>query len=201
MLFTRDHSGSATEGRLADSISDSASGHTRRLDVGREGSLPTQPCPPSWRREGPVWFRERSMSEERHAPLWAHHRAPWRSVWAVLAADAHVMYQAPKHRPVPDLPLLPCQWGLAFHPLGIRVLLRTDAGTLKSLYVRRRGGELALYRPLEVFDALFAVFANLRTPGDVLFFTERFGPLTRDGEDARYQAPHLRRRGASPIAA
>jgi Phage integrase family len=98
--------------------------------------------------------------------------------------DAHVMYHAPKHRPVPDLPLLPGQWGLAFHPLGIRVLLRTDAGTLKSLYVRRPGGELALYRPLEVFDALFAIFANLRTPGDVLFFIERFGPLTRDGLEA-----------------
>ncbi len=98
--------------------------------------------------------------------------------------DAHVVYHAPKHRPLPNLPALPGQWGLAYVPFGIRVLLGSEGARAKPLHIYRRGGELDRYRPLDAFDSLFAMFAKLRTSDDVLDFVERFGPLTRDGLDA-----------------
>jgi hypothetical protein len=91
----------------------------------------------------------------------------------------HIAYHAPK-RP-PDLPALLGQWGLAYTPLGIRVL---TGGRAKPLYVRRRGGNLESYRPLGAFGSLFEIFAGLRTEDDVACFVERFGPLTTDGLDA-----------------
>jgi hypothetical protein len=94
---------------------------------------------------------------------------------------AQVAYQAPTHRRLPDLPVLPGQWGLAYTPLGIRVL---HGGNANPLHVRRRGSELEPYRPLEAFDSLFEIFARIRTEGDVLHFVERYGPLTKDGLDA-----------------
>src|SRR5260370_1643041 len=93
-----------------------------------------------------------------------------------------VAYQAPKHRGLPDLPVLSGQLGLAYTPLGVRVL---HGGNANPLHVRRRGGALAPYRPLYVYDSLFKIFAKVRTEDDVLHFVEKFGPLTRDGLDAR----------------
>ena len=95
---------------------------------------------------------------------------------------AHVAYHAPKHRPARRLPVLRGQWGLAYTPLGIRVL---HGGDPKPLHIRRQGGDLVPYRPLDVFDSLFEIFARLRTDDDVLYFVERFGPLTPDGLDAQ----------------
>jgi hypothetical protein len=101
---------------------------------------------------------------------------------APVAMETHAAYQAPKHRPLPDLLVLPGQWGLAYTPLGIRVL---HGGSANPLHVRRRGDVLAPYRPLDVFGSLFEIFAKVRTEDDVLHFVERFGPLTRDGLDAQ----------------
>ena len=94
----------------------------------------------------------------------------------------HVVYHAPTHRRLPNLPVLRGQWGLAYTPLGIRVL---HGGNAKPLHVCRQGGDLTPYRPLDVFDSLFESFAKLRTEDDVLYFVERFGPLTRDGLDTQ----------------
>src|ERR1700732_2271441 len=103
---------------------------------------------------------------------WWRDRAGYRS--GPTEVSAGVVYGAPRHRPLPrDLPPLPGQWGLAYHPLGIRVLLSPDAGRPKPLYVRRCGGALDPYRPLEAFESLFAMFAKLRTPDDVLHFVEK----------------------------
>jgi hypothetical protein len=99
-----------------------------------------------------------------------------------VAMGTHVAYQAPKHRRLPDLPMLPEQWGLAYTPLGIRVL---HGGNANPLHVRRRGDVLAPYHPLDVFGSLFEIFARIRTEDDVLHFVEKFGPLTRDGLDAQ----------------
>jgi hypothetical protein len=89
-----------------------------------------------------------------------------------------VAYHAPAHRRLPNLPALSGQWGLAYVPLGIKVL----AGEA-PLRVRRRGGGLASYRPLDFIESLFSKFGELFTPTDVLNFIERFGPLTADGRD------------------
>jgi hypothetical protein len=48
-------------------------------------------------------------------------------------------------------------------------------------YVRRRKGTLEPYRPLEAYGSLFAEFAGVQTPQDVLTFIRQFGPLTAAG--------------------
>jgi hypothetical protein len=45
-----------------------------------------------------------------------------------------------------------------------------------------RGGQSIAYKPLEL-DELYARFAAVHTPEDVLEFIRRFGPLTRFGSD------------------
>jgi hypothetical protein len=52
----------------------------------------------------------------------------------------------------------------------------------RELGVRRKGGQLRVYRPLAEVDTLYLIFAALRTSEDVLNFVERFGSLTRYGE-------------------
>jgi hypothetical protein len=49
--------------------------------------------------------------------------------------------------------------------------------------VRRKGGQLRVYRPLAEVDTLYLIFATLRTSEDVLNFVKRFGSLTRYGEN------------------
>ena len=49
----------------------------------------------------------------------------------------------------------------------------------------RRGGALQSYRPLDLYEKLFHQFAALKSPGDVLAFIEKFGPLTKDGLDPK----------------
>ena len=45
-----------------------------------------------------------------------------------------------------------------------------------------KGGSQKPYRPLDEFPALLRVFASIqRTPGGVLDFIEKFGPLTHNG--------------------
>jgi hypothetical protein len=98
-------------------------------------------------------------------------------------ANPNVIYHPPKHRPLHDLPVVPGQWGLAYHPFGIRVLHGLNHDHLSLLHVYREGGKLVPYRPLDVFASLYAEFARIRTADDVLYFVERYGPLTRDGLD------------------
>jgi hypothetical protein len=107
------------------------------------------------------WWRDRSGYELEPAEI-----------------SGPVVYHAPAHRRLPKLPALRGQWGLAYVPLGIRVLAGEE-----PLRVRRRGGELIPYRPLDVFESLFSIFAELFTADDVLHFVEKFGPLTADGLD------------------
>ena len=99
--------------------------------------------------------------------------------------DPNLIYHPPKHRKLPDLPVLRGQWGLAYHPWGIRVLRGLARNQLYPLHVHRKGGELGPYRPLDFFGSLYAEFAKVRAADDVLYFVERFGPLTRDGLDTR----------------
>jgi hypothetical protein len=71
-------------------------------------------------------------------------------------------------------------WGLVYHPYGITVLGPSE----RPLHVGRDSfnpGELQPYRPLDCFKALYAEFAKITTPEDVLHFVERFGPLTKEG--------------------
>jgi hypothetical protein len=95
----------------------------------------------------------------------------------------NVIYHSPRHRPLRDLPVLPGQWGLAYHPIGIRVLHGLDHDHLTPLHVYREGGTLSPYRPLDLFGSLYAEFSKIRSADDVLYFIERFGPLTIDGLD------------------
>jgi hypothetical protein len=97
--------------------------------------------------------------------------------------DPNVIYHPPKHGPLHDLPVLPGQWGLAYHPFGIRVLHGLDHNHLNPLLVYREGGKLSPYRPLDHFGSLYAEFAKVRIADDVLYFVERYGPLTNDGLD------------------
>ena len=99
--------------------------------------------------------------------------------------DPDVTYHPPKHRPLHDLRVKPGQWGLAYHPFGIRVLHGLDHNHLTPLHVHRKGGRLSPYRPLDHFGSLYAEFAKLRSADDVLYFVERYGPLTKDGLDTR----------------
>jgi hypothetical protein len=93
----------------------------------------------------------------------------------------NVVYHAPQNRPLRDLPALPGQWGLAYHPFGIRVLRGLNQPN--PLHVYREGGTLSLYRPLDLLSSIYAEFSKVRSADDVLYFIERFGPLTRDGLD------------------
>jgi hypothetical protein len=95
--------------------------------------------------------------------------------------DPNVIYHPPKHRRLPDLPMLPGQYGLAYHPFGIRVLHGLNGRN--PLHVYRKGRKLAPYRPLDLFDWLYAEFAKIHAADDVLHFVERYGPLTKDGLD------------------
>jgi hypothetical protein len=112
-------------------------------------------------------------------------RDPRRRGYQLRAKNAdQVEYHPPLSRP--NLPKLPGQWGLAYHPYGIRVLRAPDH---TPLYVVRVGdgkpNELQAYRPLDCYESLYAEFARVNSPEDVLDFIERFGPLTREGLDAR----------------
>lgn len=100
-----------------------------------------------------------------------------------MKLGGQIAYHVPKHGLSPTLPVLPGQWGLAYVPIGIRVLHGPSGESERPLYVRRGGGTLDAYRPLEAFESLFSRFAELRSPEDVLSFVERFGPLTGDGLD------------------
>jgi hypothetical protein len=97
--------------------------------------------------------------------------------------DPDVIYHPPNRSPLHDLPVLPGQWGLAYHPFGIRVLSSADRDRVNPLLVCRKGGELSPYRPLDHFGSLYAKFAKLRSADDVLYFVEGYGPLTKDGLD------------------
>jgi len=121
------------------------------------------------------------MSELHIDFEWSRDPAGYRM--AEMKVHPPVLYHPPKHRPLLDLPAFPGQWGLAYHPVGIRALRDPHHKNPKPLHVYRRGDKLASYRPLEVFDSLYAKFAKVYTADDVLFFIERFGPLTRDGFD------------------
>jgi hypothetical protein len=100
-------------------------------------------------------------------------------------ASLQVTYHAPGKRPLPTLPALRGQWGLAYHPLGIDVLSGSRGEGCERHYVRLHGGKLTAYRPLDAFRTLFILFAHLYTPEDVLDFVRRFGPLTHAGLNPR----------------
>ena len=53
--------------------------------------------------------------------------------------DPNLIYHPPKHRKLPDLPVLRGQWGLAYHPWGIRVLRGLARNQLYPLHVHRKG--------------------------------------------------------------
>lgn len=98
----------------------------------------------------------------------------------VVGDDARpVAYHAPLNPP--DLAPLPENWGLVYHPFGIRVL---DIAAYTPPYVVRAGAEaLQIYRPLDLFASLYTQFAAIQTADEVLHFIEKFGPLTLDGLD------------------
>jgi hypothetical protein len=58
------------------------------------------------------------------------------------------------------------------------------------------GGKRIPYRPLDQFDALYPVFADLKTPNDLLRFINTFGPLTSIasgwGEDVSFSLNQAR---------
>jgi hypothetical protein len=92
-----------------------------------------------------------------------------------------VEFQPPARRR--ELPKLPGQWGLVYVPFGIRVL--TDPAYTPLYVVADPEQDLVQsYRPLDRFGSLYAQFASITTPQDVLSFVEKFGPLTKDGLDA-----------------
>jgi hypothetical protein len=68
-------------------------------------------------------------------------------------------------------------------PLGVLQAIDYKGDpSAKPIVVRRKGGQLRVYRPLAEVDTLYLIFAALRTSEDVLNFVERFGSLTRFGE-------------------
>src|SRR5262245_28705191 len=63
---------------------------------------------------------------------------------------------------------------------GYDLLPQTSRGPARIV---GKGGSPKPYRPLEKFPTLLRVFANIqKTPGGVLDFVEKFGPLTHDGK-------------------
>ena len=94
-------------------------------------------------------------------------------------------WRDPKRYRVVDVPLP--KGRLVPIPLGFRV--RPDAWERargSAQLIRRRGGELEPYRPVDRWPDLFKVFASIATtPEGVLDFIERYGPLTQAGLDPR----------------
>jgi hypothetical protein len=55
---------------------------------------------------------------------------------------------------------------------------------MRSPVIKREGGRLAEYEPLDKFPLLFTQFASIpKNAEGVLEFTQKFGPLTKDGLD------------------
>src|SRR5215471_8979725 len=74
---------------------------------------------------------------------------------------------------------------VAFTPTGISI----GSKLVEKPLIKRRGGKLQAYRPLELFPKLYGQFARINTPEQLMEFVERFGPLTNEGRDPRAGDP------------
>jgi hypothetical protein len=74
--------------------------------------------------------------------------------------------------------LLPEEEGVGFTLL--------DGRFTHPLRIVPRGGELIRYHPMRSDPSLYATFASVRTPDDLLEFIHEYGPLTESGRNRKF---------------
>jgi len=89
-----------------------------------------------------------------------------------------IVYPRQGRRGPRSLPRLKAQWGFAYTPVGIDVLIGSQPHFIRL----RDQPDLVRYRPLDAFGSvLLPQFLRIDTPEEVLDFVRRFGPLTAEG--------------------